>query len=668
MFPVLYEANELTFTSNGIGTLTECTSCVVTEERNGIYECEFTVLCSDKHYPDIDLGKIILVPHDDSKDLQPFVIYRASKPMDGAVTFNAHHVSYGLNNVILKPFTASGVSDVFDKLGTEALTANPFTYWTSKTTSGSFSVKVPTSARAILAGQEGSVLDIFGGGEYEFDRYTVKLRQNRGADNGVTIRYGKNLTNFEEESDASDIYDGVVPYWYEESTGTVVYGSVIRGTGRTGDMIIPYDMSTDFDTQPTAAQLNAAALAYLDGHAPWNPSNNIEVDFVALWQTDEYKDIAALERVKLCDTVTVYFPQIGASVTEQVISVEYDTLRERYSKIELGRPKASFAQTIVRLAENFTTAAIEQTTSDLEQAIDDATTLITGGSGGHVVIQRDADGKPQEILIMDTEDTLTAQNVLRINVNGIGFSSTGYSGTYTTAWTLDGGFVADFITSGYLSCNRIKGGILTLGGANNGDGQLKIFDGDGNETVHGSNAGFIFNSIFNNTETGWSGSYETEFPASVDATSANDAVIHDTEMFVEYRGGIPNDTYGDYKATNTVSSIRYELEEGDLSGDVRTPTRNRAARIGATGISFIDSSTAVFTAAANEVTIFGKGMKKLADYYPTQADMRGATAVYHGTGLATYIGLGVNVSQKRLFVYAGTSPSSLAYIGRVDLT
>lgn len=495
MYPVLYAATETAFTSNGIGMLKECTSCIVTEERNGIYECEFTVAVTDKHYADIDIGKIILVPHDETKDLQPFIIYRASKPIDGMVTFNAHHVSYGLSNVVVKPFEATSITQALSKLNTEALTACPFTFWTDKNTAGAFVVKFPSSARALLAGQEGSILDVYGGGEYEFDKYTVKLRQHRGADNGVTIRYGKNLTDIEQVFDYSETYDGVIPYWYDEETDTVVYGSTVMGTGRSGDAIVPLDMSADFEDQPTAAQLESAALTYLDSNAPWKPQNNIDVDFVALWQTDEYKDIAPLERVKLCDTVTVVFPLIGATINEQVIRVEYDALRERYSKIELGQPKQSFAETVVSLAESFTKAAVQESYNDLEQAITDATTLITGGSGGHVVIARDADGKPQEILIMDSESTSTAVNVLRINVNGIGFSSTGINGPYTTAWTLAGGFVADFITSGYLSCNRIKGGTLTLGGLNNGNGVLEINDNDGNLSVLGNKSGIVTNSL-----------------------------------------------------------------------------------------------------------------------------------------------------------------------------
>ena len=285
--------------------LSECTKCTVKEERNGIYECEFSVPITARHFADIDIDKIVTVPHDDTKDRQPFVIYRRSAPIDGIVTFYAHHISYKLSNVIIPPMQHSGIVDTFEAFENDAITANPFSFETTKSSSGTFKTIVPVSIRAMLGGTQGSILDVFGGGEYEFDNFTVKLHQHRGSDNGVTIRYGKNLTDIEQEKDGGDTYNAVVPYW--EKDGVAVYGSIVQGTNSgTAQVVVPLDLSEEFETQPTAAQLEAKALTFLDANPPWVPKENIEVDFVALWQTSEYENIAVLERVKLCDTVSVY--------------------------------------------------------------------------------------------------------------------------------------------------------------------------------------------------------------------------------------------------------------------------------------------------------------------------------------------------------------------------
>ena len=94
MYPILFEKNETSFSSNGLGRLRDCISCVVTEERNGIYECDFEYPVDGARYEDIICGRIIGVTHDDSDDLQPFDIVSYTKPIDGIVTFHAVHISY----------------------------------------------------------------------------------------------------------------------------------------------------------------------------------------------------------------------------------------------------------------------------------------------------------------------------------------------------------------------------------------------------------------------------------------------------------------------------------------------------------------------------------------------------------------------------------------------
>lgn len=512
MIPILFDSSATSYTSNGIGRLSDCIEYHVPEERNGVFELEMQYPITGVHYDEIVMGNIIVASHDDVGDVQPFVIYRISKPINGVIEVNAHHISYRLSNVILKPFTASSAADAFSKFETEVLTEQDFTFWTDVTTAGNFKVDVPTSARAMLGGVQGSILDVYGG-EYQFDNNLVRLYAHRGADNGVTIRYGKNLVNINAVSDSLDLYNAVIPYW-TNTDGDMLYGGVVSGNGgieksaywtnesnvqMTDQNATPFEftyyveqvttmnLSDEFEERPTIEELEARAQQILNSNEPWLPSENIKIDFVALWQTEEYKDIAPLEHVRLCDTVSVYYPELGVSTKAKVIKVVWDGLNERYSEIELGKAQSSFAQVVTASTEE----AIKNlpTTSMMETAINHATSLITGGLGGHIVYLFDANGYPTDMLIMDTEDVNTAMNVLRFNVNGIGFSHNGISGPYTSAWTLDGSFVADFITAGELSANRIKGGTLTLGGAGNGNGVMQVLDADGERIGYWDNAG-----------------------------------------------------------------------------------------------------------------------------------------------------------------------------------
>ena len=505
MTPIVFDSNAQTYTSNGLGRLTDCISCLVTEERNGIFEVELKYPITGMHYDAIQQGNIIYVSHDEQKDKQPFIIYRVSRPINGIVTVNAHHVSYLLSNIVVAPFTATSVTDAFNSLSARSITENTFTFWTDKASSGTMTVEVPTSCRALLGGTKGSILDSFGGGEYEWDNRTVKLYAHRGTNNGVTIRYGKNLKDIVAKVDTLDLYNAVVPYW-SDNQGTVVYGGIVVGSGGIGNVgtwtdengvqimdenanaiqfgytvrrVVTMDLSNEFEDAPTVAELEAKALSVMNSNTPWVPKENIKIDFVALWQTEEYKSIAPLERVKLCDTVTIYYPELGVNATAKVIKVVWDALTERYGSIELGDAVSSFADVI--------TAETDQKLEDvpnismMEAAINHATELITGGLGGHIVYLFDADGKPTDMLVMDTEDVNTAIHVLRINVNGIGFSSNGLAGPFSSAWTLDGSFVADWITAGHMSCNRLQGGTLTLGGNNNGNGVAVVYDANGNQ-------------------------------------------------------------------------------------------------------------------------------------------------------------------------------------------
>ena len=491
MIPILYAKTETSFTSNGLGRLTDCLSCTVTEERNGIFECEFDYPITGKFYQQmITDGGIIGVIHDDNHDVQPFDIYAFTAPISGVVTFHAHHISYRLNHIMLRPFTASSCAEVMVKIPQTSVNTNPFTFLTDKTVAASFALETPNSVRGILGGSAGSILDVFGTGEYKFDKWSVHLLRNRGKDTKLTIRYGKNLTDVTYDKDSSGTYNAIAPFW-KDADGNVVYLPEIyvlspdaptdhvpwtnengvhitdeNGVDIEFELITDSPMAVDFSGQfadkPTVQELRDRALQYLSANQPWIPKENITVDFTQLWQTPEYAQYAALQRVALCDTVSVYYPELGVIAEEQkVIRVVYNVLLERFDEMELGEPQTSLAEQIETATETITDQKIADFGSVMQAAIDRATELITGGLGGYVVFTMNADGQPQEILIMDTDSVDTAVNVIRMNRNGIGFSTTGYAGPYTSAWTIDGAFNADFITAGTINANLIRAGILS---------------------------------------------------------------------------------------------------------------------------------------------------------------------------------------------------------------
>ncbi len=523
MIPILYRSDETAFASNGLGRLADCISCTVTEERNGIYECQFSYPVSGEMYDQIQEGCIIGVIHDDVHDVQPFDIYSRSAPLNGVVTFYAHHISYRLGNVILKPMTASSCAAALAAIPANTYNQCPFTFWTDKAVSANFKNEVPSAVKAILGGQQGSILDVYGKGEYQWDKWAVKLYTNRGNDNGVSIRYGVNLTNLTHDYDISANYNAVAPYWRSTEDDTVVTlpdgyimasnipTGLIPWTSSTGEDMedgnghviefqtvaniapVPMDLSDAFEEQPTVEQLRTEALRRLNNSEAWLPDENITVSFVDLAHTADYSSISALQRVSLCDKVSVYCTPLGVNAVKmQVIRVVFNVLTEMYDEIELGKAKVSFAQAVTAQVEKITKDM--PTVSMMQRAIDNATDQITGANGGPVRFIYDANGEMQEILIMDTDDISTAVNVWRWNSGGFGFSSHGYAGPYATAITQDGQIVANMITTGELNANILKAGVI--------DGDLvkvKLLTAvDENNNVVGSFSGSVIIGRSNN--------------------------------------------------------------------------------------------------------------------------------------------------------------------------
>lgn len=497
MTPILFESNSTSFTTNGIGRLTDAISCTVTEERNGLYELAMQYPITGIRYSEIIVDRIIYAEPYQLGNWQAFRIYKISRPINGVVTINAEHISYLLNKIIAMPFTAASCADVMRKIPQNTANTCPFTFGTDKTTTGSFSCEVPTPVRALMGGSNGSILDVYGTGEYSFDNFAVFLHASRGRDNGVTLRYGKNITDLLRETDITNVYTGIVPFW-KSTDGTVVTltEKVIYSQYRRNfayDIIKAVDFSTEFQTAPTQAQLKARAQSYVANNEGWKPADTIKVSFKQLWQTEEYKDISILETVNLCDTVTVVYEALGVEASAKVVKTVYNCLAEKYDSIELGTASNTLAQVLTGGLEEDISQAQQQSAALLDNQIK----LIKGALGGNVIINTDEDGKPYEILIINADTIGQATKILRMNYAGIGFG-TSYN-DITTAWTLDGAFTASFINTWELSANIIKTGILQDQNSNTvfnlGTGELKITKGSislGNGTFSVNNSGNVY--------------------------------------------------------------------------------------------------------------------------------------------------------------------------------
>lgn len=495
MIPILFEPKTNDFNSNGLGRLMDATSCLVTEERNGEYELEMKYPIDGILSQEIKMASIIWAEPGEGKEPQPFAVYKVSKPLNGIVTINAEHMSYQLSYIPCAPFTAQTAAGALSGFEQHAAEECPYTFWTDKTNSGSFSVSVPASIRSRLGGVEGSILDVYGG-EFEFDRYTVKLWENRGADNGVVLRYGKNITDLTQEENISNTITGIYPYWTDSDGNLVELPEKVISTEKASNFpyprTIPVDFSSKFQERPTTDELRAAAEAYMKSNNVGIPSVSISVSFVPLWRTEEYKDLALLESVRLCDVITVDYEKLGVKAKAKIVRTVYDVLKGRYQSLEVGDVRATLASTI---AEQNQQIADKPSKGFLDDAVRNATNWIMGVNGGYVILHRNANGQPYEILIMDTDDIETAENVWRWNQNGWGHSKSGYNGPYAMAATIDNGIVADFITAGTMLADRIKGGTLTLGGPGNGDGIFVLHDAAGKEIVKADVTGLLASAI-----------------------------------------------------------------------------------------------------------------------------------------------------------------------------
>lgn len=461
---VLFPSGATTFETQGLGSVVDAISCNVHEVLNGEYELEMQYPITGTQYGNLQNRRIIFSKHDPYSDPQPFRIYRITRPMNGIVTIYARHVSYDLAGIPVGVFDANNAQSAMQGLKNNSLVANPFLFETTMPTVANFSCQYPQPCRNLLGGQEGSILDVYGG-EYEWDEWTVHLQSRRGSDNGVRITYGKNLIDIEQDENIANLKTGIIPYWIDSETGEVIYSSpqIIQAPGEFNfSSVVPVDFGEQFESQPTPQELAEAGQEYITDNKVGVPTVSIDLSFAQLEQYSLYESTEALERVRIGDTVHVFFAQLGINVSSRVVETNYDPILNRYNSVSVGSVRANIAGTIADQQQQIDDLTQNPTLSSaFKKAVTSLTQTILGAKGGSVrFLDTDGDGEPDTLYIADDPDPSKAQKVWRFNYEGWGASENGYNGPFEIGATLNDGIVANFITVGVLNGDLIQTGTI----------------------------------------------------------------------------------------------------------------------------------------------------------------------------------------------------------------
>lgn len=434
-----------------------------------------------------------------------------------------------------------------------------------------------------------------------------------GHTNTQVIRFGENLIDLKRYAKAESIRTAIIPLGAEtEEEG--INGTKLRvnitSVNDGKDYIFNQEAvntwgwiwdTVEFDDVTLPENLKAKGEAYLQDCV--NLVNTIELTAVDMSMMD-----VDAEKIKIGDWIRVVSTPHGLDRLFLVSKMDLDLVNPGNNKITLGSTFQTLTESNNK-SKNDISARIEQiarsTNTRINQAVEHATQLITGGLGGYVVLDLADDGHPQAILIMDAPDKKQATNIIQINKNGIGFSTDGLAGPYRSAWTIDGHFVADFITTGTMLADRIFGGTLHLGGKDNGNGVLEVKDATGSVIatldINGLTLkkGILSGVEIRLQDDGRSGKFSVTSPtgSSVEVLGSRIGMLKNgTYVF------LLNDILGDYAAANLIGSLSVQAGGGTgaIDADGRITARDGFATGGGVGSS---DSIRVMTGESSYTTI-----------------------------------------------------------------
>ncbi|ADP69234.1 virion structural protein [Leuconostoc phage phiMH1] len=351
MTPILYEKDEIDFTSQGLGSLVEIYDVDVEEQRNGLLQLTASYPVSGVRYADISVGRLILAKPNQRDDIHAFRIVSTELDISGyAVTIEADSITYDLTHNLVKHLVASGDGQSFMTALKNAI-VNPsvFSFYSDIATSSTTSLNYVNPMEAIM-GTTGSFLQIWGG-ELKRENRRVAMFNRRGRDNVATFRLGKNISGLKYSVDISSLVTRIIPtksVQNDDQTTTTLEGTPVDSQYINNyEQIYTLPLEFTDDTIKTVADLNAAAKGWFTQSANTGrdkPTVTIDIDVLSLQDSADYQDkFKNLESVSLTDTVTVYVPEYGVNVTAIVNELHYDPILDRVTKMTVGTAKQSFA-------------------------------------------------------------------------------------------------------------------------------------------------------------------------------------------------------------------------------------------------------------------------------------------------------------------------------------
>ena len=465
----LFNSNETNFNTLGICSLNQCLSCTVTEELNGSYELTMTYHMDSKGFNELKHRRIIYAKPNPYSLEQPFRIYSISTPINRVVTVNAAHISYDLSGYVVEPFSASDAKTAINALTSNAVIKPPFIFYISGDLDvGEIDVKNPQSIKKIMGEH---IIPTYKP-EMEYNHNEVYFKQHRGYNNGVTIKYGKNLLDISHEEDSVNVYTDVYPFWRgqkhddesserEEILVTLTNKLIKVNADFNFTNVLLLDLSSNYQEEPTEEQLIKDTEKYIKDHKIGEPTVSITVDFMQLTSSEEYHKYRLLDKVMLGDNVTIEFNEANIYATARCIKTTYSPILNKYTEIELGEATSRLTDRIandIQETREMKDEVLEQQKAYLGKALIDLTNAITGNSGGYIMLNPPK--QPQEILIMDAPKKEDAVIVWRWNKEGLGVSTTGYNGPFQGIG-VNGKLVINEATAYKMTAFMLEGGVLS---------------------------------------------------------------------------------------------------------------------------------------------------------------------------------------------------------------
>ena len=442
----------------------------VTKEDNDSYYLDLT--CGTEYLPWIKSGNLIVA--DTPQGAQPFRILNP-EITHTKIICKCNHVFFDSANYLIADsyVVDSTCNQALAHLNAATEPKSPFQTVSDINTINSFRCVRKSLYEAIT-----TVLERWGG-HLVRDGWTIGIRQDIGADNGVVVRYAKNLKSITASYDWSDVCTRLLP---EGDNGLLLNAldskaSLYMDAPKQYD--VPYCKTVQF-SQSDIKQEDYKTPDGKDDEAAYQRACLADLRQQAQKYLAEhcvpkvnYKMDANLEKITdIGDTIEVIDERMGLDMMTNVISFEWDCIQGRYTSIEFGNFKQTLSGLMGTVQQTATAAAQQinsQTVSAINERMDESEAKINSVLSGSYVVY---DGS--QILVVDSLPKESAHNVLRINSAGIGFSSTGINGSFTSAWTIDGTLNMQAVNVINLVADLIKGGTLTLGGQDNSNGVMLV--------------------------------------------------------------------------------------------------------------------------------------------------------------------------------------------------